>query len=114
MIRLPETLAAWGTPAFAECLQQELAGQGADALPLQQGLASGSYVQDGDLGVMLLGVSEAPGAIRAKVGVFYQGVIAGCSCADDPTPVDSTTEYCELQLEIDRESAETRVTLLPS
>jgi hypothetical protein len=76
-------------------------------------LASGSYVHGDELGVMLLGSSATPGAIRAKVGVFYRGVIAGCSCADDPTPVDTTTEYCELQLEIDRESAETRVTLLP-
>lgn len=114
MIRLPLTLAAWGTPAFADQLKQELAGLGADDLPLQQGLASGSYAQDGNLGVMLLGVAEAPGAIRAKVGVFYQGVIAGCNCADDPTPIDTISEYCELQLEIDRESAETRVILLPS
>jgi hypothetical protein len=114
MIRLPATLAAWGTPAFADRLQQELAGLGAAALPLQQGLVSGSYVHGDDLGVMLLAVSEAPETIRAKVGVFYQGVIAGCSCADDPTPVDTTTEYCELQLEIDRESAETRIILLPN
>ena len=45
---------------------------------------------------------------------IISGIIAGCSCADDPTPVDTTTEYCELQLEIDRESAETRVILLPN
>jgi hypothetical protein len=114
MIRLPETLAAWGTPAFADRLRQELIGLGADALPLQQGLASGSYVHNGDIGVMLLGVAETPGAIQAKVGVFYQGVIAGCSCADDPTPVDTTTEYCQLRLEIDRGNAETKVILLPS
>ena len=31
MIRLPETLAAWGTPAFADRLRQELIGLGADA-----------------------------------------------------------------------------------
>jgi hypothetical protein len=61
---------------------------------------------------MIIGVSEAAGLIRVKAGIFYTGVIAGCSCADDPTPVDELNEYCVLQLGIDKKTAETTVTLL--
>jgi hypothetical protein len=47
-----------------------------------------------------------------KAGIFYTGVIAGCSCADDPTPVDELNEYCVVQFDIDRMTAETTVRLL--
>ena len=44
---------------------------------------------------------------------LYSGIIAGCSCADNPTPVSELNEYCEVQLEIDKKTAETKVALLP-
>jgi hypothetical protein len=39
-------------------------------------------------------------------------VIAGCSCADDPTPTNELDEFCELQLDIDKLTAVATVTLL--
>jgi len=50
--------------------------------------------------------------IRVKAGIFYTGVIAGCSCADDPTPIDEQNEYCVVQFDIDRTTADATVTLL--
>ena len=61
---------------------------------------------------MVIGASEEAGLIRARVGVFFHGVIAGCSCADDPTPVEPQQEYCELELAIDRSTG--AVTISPS
>jgi hypothetical protein len=46
------------------------------------------------------------------VGVFFSGIITGCSCADDPTPVETQNEYCELLFAIDKATAETTITLL--
>ena len=43
---------------------------------------------------MLLSASEDAGLLRVKAGIFYTGIIAGCSCADDPTPIDELNEYC--------------------
>ena len=63
--------------------------------------------------MLVLGLAETPTEIRAKIGVCYTGIIAGCSCADDPTPLDEHAEYCEVQVEIDRVTAEARFTLLP-
>jgi hypothetical protein len=101
MLRLPASLAAWGTPGFAAALKRELAGAGTQ-LPLQQGLSATGYALDGRIEAMLLGAEETTGEIVVKVGVFYAGIVAGCNCADDPTPVEPQPEYCELRIAIDR------------
>jgi hypothetical protein len=75
-------------------------------------LALSSHVTDRPFQAMVVGVREAPGVIRVKAGIFYTGVIAGCSCADDPTPIDEQNEYCVVQLDIDRATADATVTLL--
>lgn len=110
-IVLRDSLAAWGTPAFAATLKNELQRLGADALPLQEALARSSAVAGDGIEVMFIGADDDPQWIRARVGVFYSGIIAGCSCADDPTPVEAQTEYCELVLTIDRQTAEASAAL---
>ncbi|MHB1215983.1 MAG: hypothetical protein ACYCY9_13460 [Thiobacillus sp.] len=112
MIRLPHSLNAWGTSAFNDVLGQELSQLDAADLPLQQGLAGSSHVSARPFQTMLISARENAGLLRVKVGIFYGGVIAGCSCADDPTPVDEQNEYCVVRLDIDMTTAETAVTLL--
>jgi hypothetical protein len=112
VIRLTDTLNAWGTPGFEAALKQEIEQLDADRLPLQQGLSTSSHAFDNKLKAMVIGVSEEKDCLRARVGIFYTGIIAGCSCADDPTPVGENNEYCEVQLDIDKATAETTVTLL--
>lgn len=113
MIRLPKSLNAWGTPEFRDVFLQEIAQLDAAELPLQQGLARSSHVTERPFQAMLLNASEDAGLLRVKAGIFYTGIIAGCSCADDPTPIDELNEYCVVEFHIDRTTAEARVTLLP-
>lgn len=61
---------------------------------------------------MINAVSEEAGFIRARAGIFYTGVIAGCSCADDPTPVDEQNEYCDVRVDIDKQTGEATIALL--
>ena len=112
MSHFPKSLSAWNTPDFKIILKQEIAQLDASALPLQQGLTTGSYAIDTHREVMINGVSEDTNSIRVRAGIFYAGIIAGCSCADDPTPIDEHNEYCEVQLEINKVAAETTITLL--
>ncbi|MCU7937613.1 MAG: hypothetical protein KZQ99_22615 [Candidatus Thiodiazotropha sp. (ex Dulcina madagascariensis)] len=113
MIRLPKACEAWPAANFKEILKHELEAIDAERLPLQQGLALSSHVSEEPFSVIIIDAAdEDPGTIRVKAAVMYAGIIAGCSCADDPTPLDTQTEYCELQLEIDKSTAETRVKLL--
>jgi hypothetical protein len=111
MIRLLRSVSAWGTPAFNEVLKGEIECLG-EALPLQQGLSKGSYSKGEGLSAMIIKVDDEPDLIRVKAGVFYSAIIAGCSCADDPTPVEDLPEYCELRLDIDKRTAETRIVSL--
>ena len=112
MIQLTKALSAWGMRDFQEVLKQEIKQIDAKFLPLQQGLSQSSYSCDGSHNAIILSVTEEAGFIRVKTGIFYTGIIAGCSCADDPTPIDELTEYCEVQFDIDKLTAETTITLL--
>lgn len=103
---LRESLAAWGTDEFSTVLKRELQRLGAGALPLQKALVRSSVVAGDDIEVMVIGASGDPDAIRARVGVFFSGIVAGCNCADDPTPVEAQNEYCEMLVTIDRQTAE--------
>ena len=112
MIRLDRALQAWGTPGFEATLKQEVAALHRTQLPLQQGLTTGNYVADAPLTVIIQRIAETDGVICVRAGLSYQGVLGGCSCTDDPTPVSDINEYCEVQLEIDRATAETIITLI--
>ena len=112
MIRLPYSLNARGTPEFETALKQEIEQLDAGLLPLQQGLSASSYVTDRPFQVRIISVREDAGKIRVKAGIFYTGIIAGCSCADDPTPIDELNEYCVVVFGIDPMTAETTVTLI--
>lgn len=110
---LPHTLSAWGRPGFAEIFKREVELLDATLLPLQQGLAGTSSVADVPFTVLPLATVDAGDHIRVKAGVFYAGIIGGCSCADDPTPVEAQPEHCELWFDIAKCDGETRVALVP-
>ena len=112
VVKLIQSLAAWGTPDFKTVLKQELCQLGNAELPLQRGLTSGSVALDDDIEAMIIATFETKTNIQAKVGIFYQSIIAGCACSDDPTPSDICNEYCEVQLEIFKTNAETTISLL--
>ncbi len=111
MIRLTKALNAWGTPDFNEIIKSEIEQLSIEQLPLQQGLTAGSYALDNKLSVMIISAKDDADVIRVKSGLFYSGVIAGCNCADDPTPIDESSEYCEVQFTIHKTTADTTVTL---
>ncbi len=111
MMCLSHTLRAWNTANFEATLKQEVA-LSARYLPLQQGLSSSNYVTDAPITVMVHRVAELENVIRVKAGIFYTGIMGGCSCADDPTPTSESNEYCAVQLDIDKTSAATVITLI--
>lgn len=113
MTRLRKALNAWGARDFDVILKKEIEQLDTGQLPLQQGLSAGSYALGDKIEAMIIAAHEEDGVIRAKVGIFYSGILAGCSCADDPTPVEAQPEYCEVQVDIDRQTGETTIALLP-
>jgi hypothetical protein len=112
MIKLTNALKAWKTPDFERVLKDEIQHIDVTLLPLQEGLSLSSYVSGSDISAVILNVSETSDVIRAKTGIFYAGINTGSCCADDPTPLCEQTEYCEVQFDIDKTSAEATATLL--
>jgi len=106
MIDMHRTLRAYGSPDFETTLRRDLLQAGPEALGLQQALRAGSIALEDDLGVMLLSARESPTRLDLHLGLFYTSMVAGCSCADDPTPVGRNTEYCEVDLQIERATAQ--------
>ncbi len=112
MVRMTHVLKAWGKSGFSEVLVDELGRLNEDELPLQAGLAAGSYSLARPLEIMVIGTDEKTDTIEAKVGIFYRSLIPGCACEGDPTVEDEQNEYCIVRVTIDKQSAETAFTLV--
>ncbi len=112
MIYLSQSILAWNSCTFKAVLKQEICALDPDILPLQQGLQHSSYAIGKNLSATILNVKDRKDQLWVKAGLFYSGIIAGCSCADDPTPVDTCNEYCEVLFLINKLSAEATVELI--
>ncbi len=112
MIQLKKTLSAHHTADFKSIAKKEISLIDASLLPLQQGLSLSSYVGKAPFSVIILNATEHVASLDVKTGIFYTGIIAGCSCSDDPSPTDEQNEYCELLFRINKETGETEVILL--
>jgi hypothetical protein len=112
MFSLPLSLKAWNTGNFNVVIKREISALDPDLLPLQQGLQHSSYAITDRLSVTILNTRDSASDIIVKAGILYNGIIAGCSCSDDPTPIDETNEYCEVLFYIDKYTANTTVELI--
>jgi len=96
MLYLKQSIKAWDTDSFKDVLIKELRS-----------------IDAGDnISAIILCTEDNNGQLQVKAGLFYSGIIAGCNCADDPTPVDEINEYCEVLLAIDKKTALTTVSLI--
>lgn len=103
MPKLINALRSWSSDDFEEILVKEIEDLGADNLPLE------GYVDDSELRVMILGIADDAAQIQASVGIFYHEIIAGCSCSDEPTRENA---YCEMQVSINKRTAEATFALM--
>jgi hypothetical protein len=111
MLTLEKSAAAWGTDHFEHVLKAEIAAHTA-ALPLQQALARGSAVADAPVTILLHRTEDAGRTFRVRAGVFYESLVGGCSCTDDPTPASTYTEYCEIEVDVEKTGGAATVRLL--
>ena len=112
MIKLIQTVQALSSGNVKEIAKNEIESIDSALLPLQQGLTLSSYVGNAAFKPIILNITEENNIVKVKAGIFYTGIIAGCSCSDDPSPTDEQNEYCELQFNINKDTAETEVILL--
>jgi len=113
MFTLKHSLLAWQSASFIDTFKREVADLNPQLLPLQQGLSLSSYVSDEKINPVIIKTDEDKSSITVYTSIFYTGIIAGCSCSDDPTPQDTQNEHCELRFTINKLSAQTTVNLIP-
>lgn len=112
MIYLNNILNSLNKSEIKAIAKKELQQIDSASLPLQKGLSFSSAVGDNPINFVILKIEENDEFVLIKSGIFYTGIIAGCSCSDDPTPLDEQNEYCEVLFSINKLSAETSVKLL--
>jgi hypothetical protein len=100
-----DVLYAHRTAEFGTVLKHQLENLPSGTLPLYQGTSQGGYVDDSDISVTILEIREDEHRIQARAGVFFTEIIVGCSCGDDPMPVNA---YCELLIQLDKTTAEAK------
>ena len=108
MLRLPNALRDWQSEVFAQTLKAEISSLPSGSLPLDKGVAQGGYVDDSNLSVTVLNVADDTAVIRAKVGIFFTEIVVNCGCGGDPMP---TNAYCEMQVMIDKKTADAEFTV---
>jgi len=103
MTKLTNSLNSWGTEQFKQVLKQEIEALGNDVLPLNQATCQGGLADDSNISALINSITETDTQLLIKVGVFFNEIIAGCNCGDDPA---SENTYCELLVSINKSSAE--------
>lgn len=101
--RLSASLGHWKSADFKQILKDEIERLPAGTLPLDKCTTLGGYVDDEHITASVLNTSEDDLAIRARVSVFFTEIMICCGCGDDPMP---QTAYCEIQVTIDKSTAE--------
>ncbi len=94
-----QSIAAWQSDDFALVVCQE--SQKSGLISLVQLMERGNTPLLDSMQLSLLSAALDGDHIKVKLGVFFQSVIAGCQCADDPNPIDSMPEYAEVEILID-------------
>jgi len=103
MPQLTDSLRDWNSELFAQTLKHEMENLQPGTLPLMMGVSHGGIPDDKTISVSVLKVRDHSTTIQADVSVFFSEVLAGCSCGDEPMSMNG---YCELQVSIDKTSAE--------
>lgn len=103
MPKLPDSLQQWPSASFSDTLKRELESLPTASLPLEKGTTRCGIVDDSNIAVTVINVTQNNTHIQAKIGVFFTEIVAGCVCGEDPAPENA---YCELRINIEKASAE--------
>lgn len=118
MITLLKSLQAWNSNTSQNLIEfktvfiKEVEQLDGRLLPLQAALRYSNYALLDKFKVMVISIQETDICLEIKTGLFYNGLVAGCSCEDDPTPLNEQAEFCECFFKIDKQTAQTEIQLI--
>jgi len=102
-------LAECDAGSLSRALKGEIENLPPSALPLEKALTRGGRVEASGVTATVISLTESETWIGARIGIFFDEIVGGCSCGDEPF---SHNVFCEMQVDIDRETAEAAFTLI--
>ncbi len=108
MTKLANSLKEWNSEGFKKTLKKELEALTDGTLPLEQATCQGGKADGSNISALINSAIETETKIQVNVGIFFNEIIAGCNCGDDPM---SENTYCDLLVTIDKKTAETVFTI---
>ena len=103
MIKLIESLKHWGSSDFSNVIKNELAELGVNSLSIQDAATPGKFVNDTEMGITVLAMSENVQHINVKIGVIFSETQWGYCCGDEEPMV--TNAYCEICIFINKNTS---------
>ncbi len=83
-----------------QALRDELRALPDDALPLQRSLRHGSIALKNELEPLIYACRRTGDDFEMDCELFYHSIVAGCQCADDPSPDERLTESVRLRMRL--------------
>jgi hypothetical protein len=83
-----------------------------EQLQLQQAVKNGSIALEEGITVMIISQQQNEDLLEIKIGIFFRSIIAGCNCADDPSPVETLEEYAEAWFSISKKDGSFSISLV--
>jgi hypothetical protein len=100
-----QALKHWGDDDFFQYFKLAFSQLTVDELPLYD-YCTHSLIIDKDIDITMLSSADNEQVICLKIGVFFREVLSGCVCNDDSSQaIIFENSYCELNLEINRQTA---------
>ena len=96
----------WEKPDFSQYCLSELNRLQVEELPLQDCCQYSCVIEPKSLSFRLISQQKVSEYLLIKVGVFFQEVLSGCACSDDPSQaMIHENNYCELELRVEKDGA---------
>lgn len=110
MPKFTKSLHGWKSASFTQTLKSEIQNLKTGTLPLDKGVSQGGYIDDSNLAITVLHVTDDEKTIQAKVGIFFTEIVACCGCGDEPMEQNA---YCKMRISIDKTTAEAEFAVTP-
>lgn len=109
MLKFSQSIQHYPSGDFKRILKDEIEACDKKLLPLEKGTAQGGYVSDNAITATVLRIIDQADSILALVGIFFTEVVICCGCGDEPM---TTNAYCEMYFDINKQTAETKITII--
>lgn len=111
MVRFAAVLRDWKSDRFSETVKNEVSRLEPGVLPLGQCVTRGGLVDERRRQAMVLGAYEDERALHVSLGLFFAEIVINCGCGDEPQEEHA---YCEIELRVDKATAEASFNVRPA